>query len=213
MIRSEKAEPAEAGQSDDRLLGVVVEMLESEGYDAVQLREVARRARTSLATIYKRFPTRDDLILAALETWMAENRYAGVTRRPLTAGSSLYLALMDLFRPIFEPWEQHPAMLTAYFRARSSPGGQKLFRRGLDIVAPAGLELLADVDDDFVNDLNAVVSSVVYGLLGRFATGEIAVTEILSTLDRTVYWLIAGYESTRGMVAGTGPAQGSSTGR
>jgi AcrR family transcriptional regulator len=213
MIRSQKATPAEAGQSDDRLLGVVVEMLESEGYDAVQLREVARRARTSLATIYKRFPTRDDLILAALETWMAENRYAGVTRRPLKSGSSLYLALMDLFRPIFEPWEQHPAMLTAYFRARSSPRGQKLFRRGLDIVAPAGLELLAGVDEDFVNDLNAVVSSVVYGLLGRFATGEIAVTEILSTLDRTVYWLIAGYESTRGMVAGTGPAQGSSTGR
>jgi len=213
MIRSQEATPAEAGRGDDRLLGVVVEMLEAEGYDAVQLREVARRARTSLATIYKRFPTRDDLILAALETWMAENRYAGVTRRSLTAGSSLYEALMDLLRPIFEPWEQHPAMLIAYFRARSSPSGQKLFRRGLDIVAPAGLELLAGVDDDFVDDLNAVVSSVVYGLLGRFATGEIAVTEILSTLDRTVYWLIAGYESTRGTVTETKPAHESSTGR
>src|SRR3954469_11716595 len=126
MIRSAKAEPAEAGQSDDRLLGVVVEMLESEGYDAVQLREVARRARTSLATIYKRFPTRDDLILAALEAWLEENRYAGVTPQPLEAGSSLYIGLMGLFRPIFEPWERHPAMLMAYFRARTSPSGQKL---------------------------------------------------------------------------------------
>ncbi len=35
---------------DDRLLAVVVEILETEGYDAVQLREVARRARSSLAT-------------------------------------------------------------------------------------------------------------------------------------------------------------------
>ena len=52
---------------DDRLLAVVVEILETEGYDAVQLREVARRARSSLATIYKRYATREDLILAALE--------------------------------------------------------------------------------------------------------------------------------------------------
>ena len=30
-------------------------ILEDEGYDAVQLREVASRARTSLATIYKHY--------------------------------------------------------------------------------------------------------------------------------------------------------------
>lgn len=61
----------------DRILDIVVEILESEGYEAVQLREVARRAKTSLATIYKRYSTRDELILAALDSWMAENRYSG----------------------------------------------------------------------------------------------------------------------------------------
>ena len=63
------SDAAEIGPTGDRLLDVVVEILETEGYDAVQLREVARRARTSLATIYKRHPTRDDLILAALFLW------------------------------------------------------------------------------------------------------------------------------------------------
>lgn len=63
----------------DRLLDVVVELLESTGYDSVQLREVARLARSSLATIYKRYQTRDDLILAALEYWMQRHRYAGIT--------------------------------------------------------------------------------------------------------------------------------------
>ena len=41
----------------DRVIDIVVDILEREGYEAVQLREVARRARTSLATIYKRYPT------------------------------------------------------------------------------------------------------------------------------------------------------------
>ena len=61
------------------ILGAVAAMLETDGYDAVQLREVARRAKTSLATIYKRYPTRDELILAALEAWLEEHRYAGIT--------------------------------------------------------------------------------------------------------------------------------------
>jgi len=124
-----------------------------------------------------------------------EHRYSGVSTQRREAGASLYTALMDLFRTIFEPWEQHPGMLTAYFRARSSPHGQQLLRRGLDMVAPAGLELLADVDDEFIANFDAIISSVVYGLLGRFATGEIAITDILPTLDRTVYRLTRGYEA------------------
>lgn len=182
-------------RSPDRILEVVVELLESEGYDAVQLREVARRARTSLTTIYKRYTTRDELILAALQTWMEENRYSGVTRAPRAPGESLYVGLMRLLRTIFEPWERHPGMLKAYFRARGAPGGQQLVQRGLDIVAPAIMEVLHGVDPEFIRDLDTIISSLVYGLLGRFAAGEITITEILPSLDRTAFWLTTGYEA------------------
>ncbi|KUI25031.1 TetR family transcriptional regulator [Mycobacterium sp. IS-1742] len=185
-------------EAKDRMIAVVVEILETDGYDAVQLREVARRARISLSTIYKRYATRDELILAALEAWMDDHRYAGVSPHPREPDASLHEALMDLFCTIFEPWEQHPGMLTAYFRARSSQSGQQLMQRGLDIVVPAGLELLSDVDDEFVADFNDVIFSMVYGLLGRFVTGEIAITEILPALDRAVYWLTTGYQAAKG---------------
>ena len=105
----------------DRILDIVVEILETEGYEAVQLREVARRAKTSLATIYKRYSTRDELILAALDSWMAENRYSGLAGQVREPGETLYEALMRLFRTIFEPWEKHPDMLRAYSRARAAP--------------------------------------------------------------------------------------------
>lgn len=188
------AEGVAPQRDGDRLLDAVVDILESEGYEAVQLREVARRARSSLATIYKRYATRDDLITAALEYWMQQHRYAGITVRPREAGTTLHEGLMGLLRTIFEPWERHPHMLTAYFRVRSSPKGKELFRFGLDIVAPAGLMVLDDVDDEFVAHLDSIISSLIYGLLGRFCAGEIAVTDILSTLDRTVYWVTQGYE-------------------
>lgn len=179
----------------DRLLDTVVELLESTGYDSVQLRDVARAARTSLATIYKRYRTRDELILAALQYWTEQHRYARITVPGQDLGVSLHQRLMGLFRTIFEPWERHPQMLEAYFRVRSSSNGQELFQFGLKQVAPVGRELLAEVDVEFVADLDSIVSSVIYGLLGRFSAGEIVVTDILSILDRTVYWLSRGYEA------------------
>ena len=181
----------------DRILDIVVEILESEGYEAVQLREVARRAKTSLATIYKRYSTRDELILAALDSWMAENRYSGVAGQVRESEDSLYEALMRMFRTIFEPWEKHPDMLRAYSRARAAPGGDRLVRRGLDIVVPTGRSILTGVDEAFVHDLDTIVTSLVFGLVGRFTAGEIAITEILPSLDRTIYWLTAGYEAGR----------------
>jgi len=181
-------------RSLDPILEVVVDILETGGYDAVQLREVARRARTSLATIYKRYPTRDALILAALERWMDEHRYASLTTQQPGPDESIYDGLMRVFRTIFEPWERHPDMLRAYYRARSAPGGQRLVSRGVDAVVPAAMAVLGEADPDLVADLPPIVSNLAYGLVARFTAGEIAITEILSTLDRALFRLTAGHE-------------------
>jgi AcrR family transcriptional regulator len=190
-VTSAEATNGDTERRHDRILDIVLELLETEGYDAVQLREVARRARTSLATIYKRYGTRDELILAALDCWMEENRYSGLTR-PHDMDESIYSGLMRVLRTIFEPWERHPAMLKAYFRARTAPGGQNLVRRGFDAVVPAAMEVLAGADAGLVHDLDSILSSLVYGLLGRFAADEIEITEILPTLDRAVHRLTDG---------------------
>jgi TetR/AcrR family transcriptional regulator, cholesterol catabolism regulator len=187
---------SDASPQPDRILDAVVDLLETEGYEAVQLREVARRARTSLATIYKRYTTRDELILAALERWMEVNRYSGLAR-PHEKDESIYAGLTRVLRTIFEPWERHPAMLEAYFRARTAPGGKKLVRRGFDTVVPAAMEALSGADADFIRDVDTIFSSVVYGLMGRFAAGEIDIAEIVPSLDRTVHYLAAGYEASR----------------
>ena len=180
------------------VLDIVVELLETEGYDAVQLREVARRARMSLATIYKKYATRDELIIAALEEWMEEHRYAGLSTTAKPSAGSMYDAVMGVFRTIFEPWEQHPRMLEAYWRARMGPGGQRLVRRGYDVVVPVVRAALSEADAvAFERDLDPILSSLVYALLGRCATGEMKIADALPALDRAVFLLSAGYQATR----------------
>src|SRR5258707_5225010 len=104
---SAKVSGADAPAERDPILDIRAELLEPDGYDAVQLREVARRARTSLATIYKRYATRDELILAALHSWMDEHRYSGLVDQTAVPGESVYDGMMRVLRTIFEPWEQH----------------------------------------------------------------------------------------------------------
>jgi TetR/AcrR family transcriptional regulator, cholesterol catabolism regulator len=183
---------AEGGRPPDPIIEIVVELLDTQGYEAVQLREVARRARVSLATIYKRYATRDELIVAALEWWMETNRYANLPS-PTMGVDSLYSDLMAVMRTIFEPWERHPTMLRSYFRARSGPGGDRLIQRGVDAVVPVAKSITAQVDSDYAEDLELILTGVVFGFLARFAQGEIEVTEIVPGIERAVFWLTAAY--------------------
>jgi AcrR family transcriptional regulator len=64
---------------EDEILDAVIDLIEAGGYETVQVREVANKARISLATLYKLFGTLDELIIAALERWMDANVYESIT--------------------------------------------------------------------------------------------------------------------------------------
>ncbi len=86
-------------------------------------------------------------------------------------------------------------MLRSYFRARSGPGGDRLIQRGVDAVVPIAKSILAQVDSSYAGDLELILTGVIFGFLGRFAQGEIEVTEIVPGIERAVYWLTAAYEN------------------
>ncbi|MET9492918.1 TetR family transcriptional regulator [Nocardia sp. NPDC006630] len=176
-----------------QIISVVLALLESEGYDAVQLREVARLARVSLATVYKRFPTRDDLIVAAIEQWMADNSYAGVL--PPAADETLYSGLMRVLRYIFEPWERNPRMLEAYHRARTGAGGQRLDAQGMSAMLPIAAQLVAGAEPAYVEDIGLILANMTYALTGRFVDKTLEITEILPILERAVFRLTSNNES------------------
>ena len=173
--------------TSDAILAAVVALLESGGYEAVQVREVASRAHVSLASIYRRHKTREDLIVAALERWTAANGLAPVPPPP--PGESLRDGLMRIFRQVFEPWERSPWMLEAYHKATATPAGQRLSRQGAQAIAPAARRLLEERDPEYVADVETVLTNMAYAVIGRFIEGQIPATAILPTLERAVFRL------------------------
>lgn len=176
---------AEARAND--IIDAVIELLESGGYEAVQVRTVARRARVSLATIYEQFGTREQLILTALRRWMDVNAYDALSAPE--PGESPYETLVGVLRTVFEPWERNPAMLIAYHRARTLPGGDDLVMYGLATVRPIAEAALEGADPGYLDDVRLIFRHVIRGVVARFADGEIAITDVLPILERTLFRL------------------------
>lgn len=170
-----------------RILDAVVEIIESEGYDAVQLRAVAKRARVSLTTIYGLHSNRDELILAAVEAWMATHSYVELSPPP--RDEPLAEGLMRLVRRVFQPWQSSPQMAHAFYRARATPGGNRLDRQGFEVVLPAAAHLLDGLDRDYVADIAVVLINLCYTMVGRLVDGTADVPTVLSTLERVVHRL------------------------
>jgi AcrR family transcriptional regulator len=64
-----------------RIVQTAVELAEKGGFEAVRLRDVAAHAGVALGTLYRRFRSKEDLLLAALEQEIADVE-SRVARRP-----------------------------------------------------------------------------------------------------------------------------------
>lgn len=65
----------------ERVVKATRELATAGGYEAVQMREVARVAQTALSTLYKYYTSKDDLIIAAVTSEL-DSLAADVLRRP-----------------------------------------------------------------------------------------------------------------------------------
>ena len=169
------------------ILSVVIALLDERGYDGWQLSDVAKRARASLATIYKHFPSREELIVAALERWMEEHAYRPIPKP--SPDDSPIAALRIALHNIFEPWEQYPSMLQVFVRACSTTGRARIRAQGNAALEPLGILFEDQLDPEFANDLALILSNVVEGALNRYLNGDIPISDILVSLDRTLYRL------------------------
>ena len=64
--------------SEDRtadILDTVLDLLHEQGYDQLRMQDVADRAGVGLSTIYRRWPTKQDVVRASLECERATEKY------------------------------------------------------------------------------------------------------------------------------------------
>jgi len=62
-------------ERSEHILGTVLDVLHDVGYDQLRMQDVADRAGVGLSTIYRRWPTKQDLVRASLECDRAAEKF------------------------------------------------------------------------------------------------------------------------------------------
>ena len=99
-MRETHRQPAETGHSArERILDASYELFSRRGIQAVGVNEVTERAGVAMATLYRHFPSKDELVLAFLalreQRWTKDFVEAGAMRRGSNPEERL-LAIFDV---------------------------------------------------------------------------------------------------------------------
>ena len=202
--------PALDGRSQ-RIIAVAIELAEQDGYDAVRLRDLAERAGVALATVYRRFSCKEDILAAALDQQVA---YATAMLNESTIpGETPPQRLKWFFRQATALLVQQPKLASAMLRtvACGVPEVAERITRYRARVTEIILTIYRDdagqgQPSDAEYMLAHLLQNVWYGGLVGWTGGVHGPDVIGLQIDAAVDLLVAGSELRRRASAPTPPA-------
>lgn len=98
-----------------RMLAAAIELATEGGYDAVSMREVAERADVALATVYRHFPSKDQLLLGVMADAM--DRLHGRMRQNKPRGRTVAARVTEVLERSTRSLLRTPSLSGAILRA------------------------------------------------------------------------------------------------
>ena len=101
--------------------------------------------------------------------------------------------LTQWYGQLLAPWERNPRMLRVFMVASLLPGGERLARHGREAVAvlPSSQQMFDGYEQNLADDVNLILTYVVFGLLSQFANGQIDMSDTVTAVERTIHRLTA----------------------
>lgn len=192
MAAANAPRAVETAERRRRLVDAAVELAQQGGYDAVQMRDVANRADVALATLYRQYPSKDQLLLAALADQTGTLRDI-LGKRPARGATPL-----DRVNGVLEratrALTREPRLAGAMVTALGSPEPDAA------AIKQEILQLLRGILGDAggfqeVSDADAALRTLGYvwfAALGAWSSGMIDDEQMLTDLSEAARLLLAG---------------------
>jgi AcrR family transcriptional regulator len=188
------AEPTTAAQRDRRarIVRAAMDLLADHGYDEIQMRDVAVGAGVALGTLYRYFPSKEQLFAHVLLEWSASFDEAVRRRRP-SRGTDAE-RLRTLLRRAVGAFERHPNyfQLLGVLEGAKDPAVVEPFaeysRRFMDALADA----LTDTDPEDVEVVTTLSTSLLSTLLRGWSIGHRSIRDVEAQIDQAVEVMFEG---------------------
>jgi AcrR family transcriptional regulator len=198
MTTAEPELSAEQQERRRRLIDAAFELGAEGGYEAVQMRDVSVTANVALATIYRYFSSKDDLLAAAMTEWTG--RLRGRVAQSPPRGTTAADQMVDVLHRACKAMERQPKLSEALVRALSSAdagvraSGAEVQRQ----IASMGDGILVDLSPEVRSDILAALGHVWYSTLVSWANGRRDFPSVMTELERAARVLITPYEREAG---------------
>jgi len=163
-----------------------MELLDDRGYDDIQMRDVADRAGVALGTMYRYFPSKEQLFARVLLEWSATFDDAMRRRGPARGSDAERLRL--ILRRAVGAFERHPNFfhLIAVMEVSKDPVVVATFgaygERFVGVVSDA----LTEIDPDDVPVVTLVTNSLLITLLRGWWLGHHSIRTVNARIDQAV---------------------------
>ena len=176
-----------------KIIEETIGLIADVGADAVQMRDVAQRSGVALATLYRYFSSKENLLAAALEDWQKR-----LTRRVLAGGGAPdgdpLPAVLDYLRRAQRAFNRSPEMTALMLQMMTSTDPEvsssidQMERTNVELFNRLLAGLAPDIIPQVTFGLNAALSAALAGLRAK----RLTLDESLNHVEWVARVLLAG---------------------
>lgn len=185
-----------------RIVETAVALAERDGYQAVRLRDVAATAQVALGTVYKRFASKEEILIAALEQ-ESEKLLAKIGKKPVP-GANAQERVRYVFSALTKGLLRRPNLAKALVRSLAS-GDPNLTERVASFHALITAWVIAAIRGEAAEEhaewdgdvdarertIASILQNVWFSSFVGWAGGLHDATQVLADVDSTSELLLA----------------------
>jgi AcrR family transcriptional regulator len=168
-----------------RIVQAAIELLDEREYDRIQVRDVAEAAQVALGTLYRYFPSKEQLFAEALLEW--SRSFETTVRRGRNASSDAERLGMLLRRAV-AAFERHPHFfqLIAVLEVANDEAVAATFRSYSARFNTVLADALPDLEPADALVITELTSALLGSLLRAWSLDRLPIRDVYERLDRTV---------------------------
>jgi len=181
--------PPSRAERRSRIIRTALELLSESDYDDIQMRDVAERSDVALATLYRYFPSKEQLFGAVQLEWV-ERLHRRVAQRGLRGDSDLE-RLLDVLRRSVRSFKTSPQFYRVLMMLESTkdPVARELYEVMARATADTYREAIRNTDPGTVEHLLRATLDIMGAEMRAWALERRSIEEAARRMEESLYVL------------------------